>query len=145
MDKTKNISLLAVSFRQGFESPNIPIALFKQGDKNIVFLLDSGSDKNVIDTEAVKNFEHNVIQQEERTTTHLTGVGGTKEVEMCNMSFKNGDETYNCEFLITDLKPAFDAIEEAHCIRIHGILGSSFLKEHNAVLDFKTLSAYSKT
>ena len=39
---------LHVSFKQGFISPKIPIATFHQGDKELVLLLDTGSDKNVI-------------------------------------------------------------------------------------------------
>jgi len=138
----KNISLFTVSFRQGFISPNLPIATFYQEDKKIVFLLDSGSDKNVIDSNAIKLFEHKVKDDAEET--HLSGVGGTQKVYTASLAFGTKDEKYTADFLVTDLKETFDLIEKEHGIAIHGIIGSSFLREHHVVLDFKNLAAYSK-
>lgn len=138
-----NISLFAISFKQGFVSPNIPIATFYQGDKKINFLLDTGSDKNVVNIKALDNIEHQVIEDDEHTFT-ITGVGGTKEVSMCSIPFSCDDKEYKAEFLATDLSEAFGVIEKDHSIILHGIIGSRFLRENNIVLDFKNLAAYSK-
>ena len=73
MNKKNNISLFAVSFSQGFISPNIPIATFQQGSKDIVFLLDTGSDNNVINKEALEYVEHEMYDTSDRVTT-LSGV-----------------------------------------------------------------------
>ena len=141
--KKNNISLFTVSFKQGFISPNIPIATFKQGDKDINFLLDTGSDNNVIDSSALKQFDYKI--HEDGAITNLTGVGGTQEqVQICTLTFSCEDEEYTQEFLVTDMKHAFDIIKKDHCITIHGILGSVFLRENNIVLDFKNLAAYSR-
>lgn len=142
MRKNKNISLFAVSFRQGFISPNIPIATFNQGDKEITFLLDTGSDNNVINKGALDYVEHTMIEGGDKTT--LSGVNGTTEVEHCSIKFTCEDENYEANFLVADLDEAFGTIRKGHCITIHGILGSVFLRENNVVLDFKTLSAYSR-
>ena len=142
MRKNKNISLFAVSFRQGFISPNIPIATFNQGDKEITFLLDTGSDNNVINKGALGYVEHTMIERGDKTT--LSGVNGTTEVEHCSIKFSCEDENYEADFLVADLDEAFGTIRKGHCITIHGILGSVFLRENNVVLDFKTLSAYSR-
>ena len=143
MSKNDNISLFAVSFKQGFTSPNIPIATFYQGDKKLNLLLDSGSDKNVIDALALQQFQHEKIDNTEHVQT-LSGVGGTQEVSMCTLSFGCEEEKYVAEFLVTDLRPAFDLIDKEHCIVLHGILGASFLRDNNIVLDFKNLSAYNR-
>lgn len=142
MRKNKNISLFAVSFRQGFISPNIPIATFNQGDKEITFLLDTGSDNNVINKGALDYVEHTMIEGGDKTT--LSGVNGTTEVKHCSIKFTCEDENYEANFLVADLDEAFGTIRKGHCITIHGILGSVFLRENNVVLDFKTLSAYSR-
>ena len=142
MRKNKNISLFAVSFRQGFISPNIPIATFNQGDKEITFLLDTGSDNNVINKGALDYVEHTMIEGGDKTT--LSGVNGTTEVEHCSIKFTCEDENYEANFLVADLDEAFGTIRKGHCITIHGILGSKFLRSHNIVLDFQNLSAYSK-
>jgi len=141
--KKNNISLFTVSFKQGFVSPNIPIATFRQGDKKINFLLDTGSDNNVIDAAALKEFKHTKVE-EGAPVNNLTGVGGTQQVSMCSLSFSCDNEEYTQEFLVTDMKHAFDMIENDHCIKIHGILGSVFLRENNVVLDFQNLAAYSR-
>ena len=141
--KQNNISLFAVSFSQGFTSPNIPIASFQQGDKDIVFLLDTGSDNNVINKNALNYVEHEMVDNGEAKTT-LAGVNGITEVQHCTIKFNCDDESYKADFLIADLDEAFGSINKSHCIIIHGILGSKFLRSHNVILDFKNLSAYSK-
>ena len=134
-------TLLAITFSQGFISPNIPIATFYQGNKELNFIIDTGSDDNVINKEALDNIEY-------EKTDHkgtLSGVGGTYEVEGCNITFQYEGETFTGMFIISDtLKEAFDNIRKCHAIPLHGMLGSKFLKENNIVLDFKNLTAYSK-
>ena len=142
MNKTSKISLLSVSFHQGFTSPNIPIASFKQGDKDLVFLLDTGSDDNVINKDALQYIDHKMVEINGSHT--LSGVNGTIPVQHCDIDFSCEEETYNARFLIADFSDAFGVIKRNHCITIHGVLGSKFLKEHNVVLDFKNLAAYSK-
>lgn len=142
--KKDNISLLAVSFSKGFISPQIPIATFLQGNKKLNFILDTGSDKNVVDESVLNEIEHEKLESANPLT--LTGVGGVVEVKICRIPFQNQDDhtTYKPTFLVTDLKDQFDSLEDTHGIKIHGMLGSLFLKEHNLVLDFTNLTAYSK-
>lgn len=142
MDKNNNTSFIAVSFKQGFISPNIPIATFSQGDKDIVFLLDTGSDNNVVNKGALDYVEHAMIEGDGTTT--LSGVNGTTKVEHCSIKFSCGDDTFKVDFLVADLNEAFSTIRKDHCITIHGILGSNFLRNHKMVLDFNDLTAYSK-
>lgn len=139
--KKENISLFAVSFSQGFISPNIPIASFKQGDKDLVFLLDTGSDNNVLNKDSLDYIDHEIIESND--ITHLSGVNGSTPVQHCMIDFSCEDEHYRAKFLIADLSEAMESIRKKHCITIHGILGSNFLRQHNVILDFKNLTAYS--
>jgi predicted aspartyl protease len=143
MSKNNNISLFAVSFSQGFTSPNIPIASFQQGDKDIVFLLDTGSDNNVINKSALDYVDHTMFEDTGGKTT-LAGVNGVTEVQHCSIKFSCEEDVYEANFLVADLDEALNTIKKSHCITIHGILGSKFLRSHNVVLDFNSLSAYSK-
>ena len=142
--KDNNISLFAVSFRQGFVSPNVPIATFYQKEKALNFVLDSGSDANVIDEKVVGLLEHVKKEPDATSCNKLNGVGGSKDVSICTLSFNTEEEKYTEDFLVADMSEAFNPIKKDHCIVIHGILGSGFLTKHNAILDFKNLSAYSK-
>lgn len=142
MAKKNNISLFTVSFKQGFISPNVPIATFMQDDKEINFLLDTGSDNNIIDVNALKQFKHEMLEDNDGKV-NLTGVGGNQQVSGCKLTFSCSGENYTQNFLVADMKDAFGLIKKDHCITIHGILGSVFLREHRIVLDFKNLAAYS--
>ena len=142
MNKYNCKSFLAISFSKGFNSPNIPIATFYQGDKEINFIVDTGSDYNVIDKSALANIEHEKMQG----SGTLTGLEGTQEVEGCNISFGCEDKEYKEFFLVSDtLKQAFDGMKKDHGIAICGMLGSMFLKKHNLVLDFNNLLIYNKS
>lgn len=138
--KNNNISFFLVSFKQGFVSPKLPIATFEQNGKKLNFLLDSGSDNNVINKEMLSTLNHEKIE----TVTNLAGVGGVSKTEVCRIKFSCGDQEYTEDFLITDLSQAFGLIEQEHCIPLHGIIGSSFLRKNNIVMDFEKLIAYSK-
>lgn len=144
MTINKGISLLAVSFKPGFTSPKLPIAVFNQNGKDLIFILDSGSDKNVINTDALKLFDHKLKAIEDNDQIHqVSGVGGPQEAKICTIPFSCGEEKFNEEFLAIDINHTLDGIRKEHCIQIHGILGSIFLQEHNIVLDYKNLVAYS--
>ena len=103
MSMKKGISLFTVSFKQGFMSPNIPIASFKQGDKDINFLLDTGSDNNIIDATALKQFEHEMYDEELVEKVNLTGVGGNQQVKACKLTFSCDGEDYTQNFLVADM------------------------------------------
>ncbi len=140
--KTKNSkSLLSFSFSQGFTSPNIPITTFRQGDKELNFIIDTGSDDNVINRNALKEIQYEMVDHDGT----LAGVGGVFKVEACSISFQYGEDDFTAKFLIADhLQQAFDNIRKAHAIPLHGMLGSNFLKENNIVLDFNNMIAYNK-
>lgn len=142
MNKNNHNSFLSFSFSKGFVSPNIPIATFYQGDKELNFIIDTGSDDNVINREALADIKYDMISHKGT----LAGVGGVYEVEACNISFQHEGEDFTAKFLISDhLQQAFDDIRKAHAIPLHGMLGSKFLADNKIVLDFTSLMAFSKT
>lgn len=141
MDKNNHSSLLAVSFGKGFTSPNIPIITCNQGDKKLNFIIDTGADDNVINKSVIDNIDHKEIEYEGT----LTGLGGSYDVQACSLKLEINGETFTDKFLVSDhLEGAFNKMEEAHAIILHGLLGSNFLKRHNIVLDFNNLTAYNK-
>ena len=144
MNKTKcNNSFLAISFSQGFVSPNIPIATITQGEREMNFIIDTGSDRNVIDSNILSKIEYQTKEEGDEKIT-LTGLGGTQEVKLCTIPFQLDGKEYSAEFLASDMKEAFGSIKKAHAIPIHGMLGSRFLKENKIVLDFTNMVAYNK-
>lgn len=137
-----NKSLIALSFSAGFRSPNIPIATIHQGDKTLNFILDTGSDDNVIDSNILPEIKHEILKED--NPSYLTGLGGTQIVQKCRVSFVCDNKEYTAVFLISDLKDVFKTIHDAHAIQVHGMLGSKFFKANNIVMDFNNMVAYSK-
>ena len=134
-----NNSFLAFSFSKGFTSPNLPIATFYQGDKELNFIIDTGSDDNVINKDALKEIKYEMVEH----NGTLAGVGGVFEVDACNVTFQSEEETFTAKFLISDnVQEAFDNIRKAHAIPLHGMIGSKFLIDNHIVLDFTNLMAY---
>ena len=134
-----NKTFLSLSFSKGFTCPNIPIVTFTQGDKELNFILDTGSDDNVINRSALDYIDHEMIEHDGT----LAGVGGVFKVEACNIPFQYEGENFVAKFLIADhLQQAFDDIRKAHAIPLHGLIGSKFLYNNNIVLDFNNLTAY---
>ena len=141
MKKDNHNSFLSFSLAKGFTSPNIPIATFYQDNKEFNFIIDTGSDDNVISKEALKDIQYEKIDHKGT----ISGIGGIYEVEGCNITFQHEGESFTGMFIISDtLKEAFDNIRKYHAIPLHGMLGSKFLKKNDIVLDFKNLTAYSK-
>ena len=142
MNKNSNSkSLLSLSFSPGFKSPNIPIATFHQGDQDLNFIIDTGSDDNVINRKALENIKYDKVEY----NGTLAGIGGVFQVEACDISFQYQNETFTDRFIIADhLQQAFDDIRKAHAISLHGMLGSKFLMQNNIVLDFNNMIAYNK-
>lgn len=141
MNKKNNKSLLAFSFAKGFTSPNLPITTFYQEDKELNFVIDTGSDSNVINKEVLQTIKFEKVGH----CGTLAGVGGVFEVEACNISFQHEEENFTAKFIISNhLQQAFDDIRKAHGIVLHGMLGSKFLMENKIVLDFNNMVAYNK-
>jgi len=137
----KNNSFLSFSFGKGFKSPNLPIATVYQDNKDFNFIIDTGSDDNVINRDALKDINHEMIEHQGT----LAGVGGVFEVEACTIPFQLEGENFSAKFIIADhLKDAFDSIRKEHAIPLHGMLGSKFLMENHIVLDFTHFVAYNK-
>lgn len=146
MDNTNNNNNEAnqttiMSFKPGFVSPDIPIVTLTQENKKYNFLLDTGSNKNVIDESALKELKYQI----QGSSSSLTGLeGNISEVQQCTITLTSNTGDFTEEFLITDLSGVFGGIEEDHGIKVHGMIGSQFLRKYGYVMDFKKLIAYSK-
>lgn len=131
----------AISFKAGFDLAELPVVTFYQGKQKINFLLDTGSNNCVIDSNFLKNIEHTMCEGD----TMLTGMeGNPQKVSICNIKISYKDREYGFPYLVQDMKAAFDSIKKETGVTINGMLGSRFFNEFKYVLDFDELIAYSK-
>lgn len=132
----------AMSFKQGLDLTGLPIITLYQGNTPFNFILDTGSDVSVIDSNALSQIKHEVVKSIKGT---IYGIDGKKHnAKVCSITLNYKDKFFKHQYLTKDLKTAFSNIKQDHGVILHGMLGSKFFNEYRYVLDFAELIAYSK-
>jgi hypothetical protein len=139
--KFLNIHPDAMSFQNSMDLAELPVVTFRQGDKKINFLLDTGSNNCVIDSNILKSIDHKMLDVE----TNILGLeGNAQKTGVCTIKMSYKDKEYEYPYVIQDMSAAFDSIKKETGVTVNGILGSKFFNEFKYVLDFDELIAYSK-
>ena len=121
----------------GLPQIGLPLLIVKAQAKNLCFLLDTGSNINVLDKRVVEFFQlsSGTAQQ------HQFGIDGTlRTTNVVEMTFSLEEREYKAAFSVMDLSSAFGKVEEESGIQIHGLLGCSFMEQQKWVLDFENLT-----
>lgn len=139
--KFLNIHPDAMSFQNSMDLAELPVVTFRQGDKKINFLLDTGSNNCIIDSNILKNIDHKMLNIE----TNILGIeGNAQKTGVCTIKMTYKDKEYEYPYVIQDMSAAFDSIKKETGVTVNGMLGSKFFNEFKYVLDFDELIAYSK-
>lgn len=130
-----------ISFKAGFDLTQLPIVSLYQGKFVFNFLLDTGSNDSIIDSNILDMIEHTPIDE----TSSLYGLEGKEQVvEKCNITVTYNGIDFPYTYLVCDMKGPFSKIKAESGVTLHGIIGSKFFNEYKYVLDFESLIAYSK-
>lgn len=133
----------SMSFMESMNLVNLPIVTFFQGDKRFNFLLDTGSNRSVIDKGVLKNIKHTITNNPD--LSNIMGMDGIlHQTQSCEITLYYKDKEYTYEYIVQDMKEAFASIKQSSGVTLHGIIGSSFFNKFKYVLDFDELIAYSK-
>lgn len=139
--KFLNIHPDAISFQNSMDLAELPVVTFRQGDKKINFLLDTGSNNCVIDSNILKSIDHKMLDVE----TNILGLeGNAQKTGVCTIKMSYKDKEYEYPYVIQDMSAAFDFIKKETGVTVNGMLGSKFFNKFKYVLDFDELIAYSK-
>lgn len=131
----------SISFKQGFDLTELPVVTLYQGEKKFNFLLDTGSNSSIIDSNCLEQIEHTPIESE----VTLFGLeGNIKDVDACQITLSYKDKDYAYYYLVSDMKKPFSQIKQETGVNLHGLLGAKFFNTFKYVLDFDELIAYSK-
>ena len=128
-----------VSLQQSLIHLGLPLILIKAQAKNLCFLLDTGSNINVLDRRVAEFFQlsSGTAQQQQ------FGIDGTlRTTNVVEMTFSLEEREYKADFSVMDLSSAFGKVEEESGIQIHGLLGCSFMERQKWVLDFEKLCLF---
>lgn len=126
----------------GLKKIGLPLIVVEINQQNLCFLLDTGSNKNLLDQKVYEYFKEEI---EAVGSGEIFGLDGNKfTTTIIKLSFNFENHSYTTNFNVFDSKDSFAAIEKESDIQIHGILGNEFFIENEWVIDFEKLSLYSK-
>lgn len=132
----------SMSFKEAMDLVELPVITFYNGNTKLNFLLDTGSNKNIINNVVLESLNYKKIDED---GIPVIGFNGTASIaESIEMDFNYKDKIYSSNFQVLDMQEAFSQVKAETGVQIHGILGSLFFQEYGYVLDFESLVAYSK-
>ncbi len=132
----KLIEYNKILLQKSLTQVGLPLILVKAQAQYLCFLLDTGSNINVLDKKVAEFFQlsSGTAQQQQ------FGIDGTLQTtDVVKLTFSLEEREYKADFSVMDLSSAFGKVEEESGIQIHGLLGCSFMEQQKWVLDFEKL------
>lgn len=130
-----------MSFGEALDLTGLPIVTFTQGEHKLNFLLDSGANKSVINSDHLKALRHTPTGE----MCSVFGMeGNSVETYFTTIPFTYKNRSYTEEFQVVDLNSAINQVKSESGVNFIGIIGNSFLQKYKYILDFDENKAYSK-
>lgn len=132
-----------ISFKDSLTLTDLPVITLDNNGEKLNFLLDTGSNISHFNSEAMnllKDFEN----IDKRGQSIITATGTSEADCWLRIPLKYKEQMFFEDFMLLDLKEAFDTIQKENGVQIHGILGNSFFIKYGYVLDFDNNIAYIK-
>ncbi len=127
-------------FGDTIDKCNLPIVAVNIGNQKFNFIIDSGSYNSVIDSSNLPRIDHIPIEGVEGAAY---GIDGTHiATSFVRIDMNQDDVDFVDEFQVLDIKQALQNIKDTFGIEAVGLLGASFLKRYNFVIDFDKYTAY---
>lgn len=125
---------------------NLPIIALSTNNGNTMnFLIDSGSNISHICSDYFDALNAEILGTYE--DGKVSGLGAVNTgITMCKTELLDTiGNRYKINLSISEqLNDVSRSMEEETGIKVHGLLGTDFLKDYNCVIDFKSLEVYSK-
>lgn len=136
------------NFRKNFKKCLLPIVSINILGIKMNFLVDSGSSKNQISSAAFNILKETELYKKNfvdyQGKNKVSGVGGEAIIQsQVLLGYYLDRRRYADVFGILPDK-VFKCFEEESGLVVSGILGSSFLVSHSIVLDYETMTIYTK-
>lgn len=135
----KLIEYNKILLQKSLTQVGLPLILVKAQAQYLCFLLDTGSNINVLDKKVAEFFQLSggTAQQQQ------FGIDGTLQTtDVVKLTFSLEEREYKADFSVMDLSSAFGKVEEESGIQIHGLLGCSFMEQQKWGLDFEKLCLF---
>lgn len=121
-----------IKFEEDTKGFGIPVIKCTQGDKDLYFIVDTGSNISTIDSNKLDSIEHTKLD----TTGSVYGMeGNIMRTSYVEALFNIEDKSYQDEFQVINMGEAFETSRLQYGVNIVGILGNAFLKKFHIKLD----------
>jgi hypothetical protein len=124
----------------GLSKTGLPLIVVELFGNNICLMLDTGSNRNIIDNRIYNHFKDKLKQSE--TSSAVYTLNGTSSGITVDIPFKFENLDYLEPFLCTEMNDTIDKINGETGIQIHGILGNHFFLKYGWVLDFEKIEVH---
>ena len=132
-------STLKFKIQNTLQNVGVPIIALYNNNKRFNFLIDSGANLSLIDSNILDEIECDYLDN----TGTMYGIGGNVvKVTYVRMPLFIEDSIFTEDFQVTDLGPTFHRIEKNNGVRIHGVLGNSFFDTYNGIINYSKYIFY---
>jgi hypothetical protein len=134
------------SFSEYMDRVDLPIIAMNYEDKELKFILDSGSNGCHISKGVLEklNIESGLFESTSDIMATGNGLAAASN-KKCNIKLRLKKYVFSVPFFIDDFDAVFDHIKNTDGVELHGILGNNFLTANRWVLDFASNTAYMKS
>ena len=122
----------------GLSKTGLPLIIVKLFEQHICLMLDTGSNRNIIDNRIYDHFKEKLKQPE--TSDEVYTLNGATSGVTIEIPFSFEEQDYTEPFICSNTADTFDKINEESGIQIHGLLGNHFFLKHGWVLDFDKIT-----
>ena len=140
------VTPLSESISDYMSKLELPAIVFNCNGKELLFILDSGSNGCHINRSVLNELgiETKSIEKKGSVGEYVaTGNGITSpSSEKCDIVLSLGEYSFNVPMNVDDLDTTFDYILKSDGVQLHGILGTNFLRANNWTIDFANNMAY---
>ena len=140
------VTPFTVSVSDYISKMELPAIVFNCKGKELLFILDTGSNGCHINKSVLGELgvETTTAEQKEGVENLIaTGNGvSAPSSEKCALDLSLGEYKFNVPFSVDELDDAFDFVFRTDGVKLHGILGTNFLRSNNWTIDFANGVAY---
>lgn len=130
------------SFKESQKLLGMPVISFACGNQKLNFILDTGSNNNVIDKTVVETFKGLDVVAHNMASSSM-GVDGNKIIaNSCILKLCYYKKNFEIIAVIRDMQQAFGIVRKEHNVIVHGLLGGKFFEENKYIIDFENLNVY---
>ena len=126
----QNDKTMKQSIRESLNQFGLPIIQLKVMGKMCWFIVDTGSNVNLISSELKNELVQSLKSVGKQSTL---GVGGDSENDVFEIPYSVDDRTFNA--LFGTLDGTFQMFEEEYGFMVSGLLGTEFMIRHRVIID----------